>query len=103
MRFFIYFFNYTDYKDDGTDDKDVVLGYFDPLLLRVDIRVACRASGNVLVPTEEGLEVEFYASWRTPSGGTSNDETPMLESSKESELVEWTCCCGSRGCFRQYG
>jgi hypothetical protein len=81
MRFLIYFLNYT-------DDKDVVLDYFDLFLLRVDIQVACRASGNVLARTEEGLEVEFDSSSKTPSGGRSNDETPMLESSKESELAE---------------
>jgi hypothetical protein len=62
VRFFIHFLNYIDYKDDGTDDKEVVPDYFDPFLLRVDIRIACRASRNVLARTEEGLEVEFYSS-----------------------------------------
>jgi hypothetical protein len=85
MRFVVYLLDHAeDHKVHRENDKHVKVDDFEPFQLRVDVGVACRSSWDILNSAKKVMEVETYASWRTPAEAMIKGDNPILARIREA-------------------
>ncbi len=71
-----------DHNDHRRNDKYMEVDDSEPFPIRVDVRVACPSSWDVLTSTKK-TGSRTYASCRTPAAARSNGESPIFARMRE--------------------